>query len=479
MISQAIQPTSTFKAFGAVLLTALLLVAALPAKADSLPNLMGVIEQNKNSVVNISAEGSQNPGTGNDYSQFDMDKLPPALRDFFKNMPQPDRRGGGRGRLPQSSGSGFIISDDGYVVTNAHVIDSAANIVVTLKDRRELDAKVIGVDEASDIALLKIDAKGLPAVTMGDSSDLRVGQWVVAIGAPFGLEHSASQGIVSALARSLKQRNTTYVPFIQTDVAVNPGNSGGPLFDLNGNVVGVNSMIYSRSGGYQGISFSIPANTVKNVVNQLKEKGFVSRGKLGVHIQDVDQELADSFNLPGPTGALVANVEQGSAADKAGFQRGDVIITYGKTPIYTSSDLPPLVGNTEIGKEVSVTLIRAGAEKKLNVIVGKLDKKQGKIVAGGNRAKDTLGVVVGPLDAEQREAVKSDKGVVVNQVMGDSLADKAGIQVNDIILSFNNVEIGSGAELKKAMKDAPKGRSVPVLLIRDGGARYIPVHLPK
>ena len=479
MISQAIQPTTTFKAFSAVILTAFLLVAALPVKAKTLPNLMDVIEQNKDSVVNISAEGAEPTSTGNDFSQFDMDKLPPALKEFFKSMPKPDgRRQGPRG-APSSSGSGFIISDDGYVVTNAHVIDSAAKIVVTLKDRRELDAKVIGVDESSDIALLKIEAKGLPAVTIGDSSDLRVGQWVVAIGAPFGLEHSASQGIVSALARSLNQRNTTYVPFIQTDVAVNPGNSGGPLFDLNGNVVGVNSMIYSRSGGYQGISFSIPANTVKNVVAQLKEKGFVSRGKLGVHIQDVGQELADSFNLPSPTGALVANVEKGSAADKAGFQRGDVIITYGKTPVYTSSDLPPLVGNTEIGKQVSVTLIRAGVEKKLNVVVGKLDKKKGEIVAGGNRAKDSFGVVVGPLNDEQRESVRSDKGVVVNQVMGGSLADKAGIAINDIILSFNNKEIASASELKQALKDAPKGRSVPVLVIRAGSARYIPVHIPK
>lgn len=480
MISQAIQPTSTLKAFSAVLLTACLFIAALPAKADSLPlpNLMDVIEQNKNSVVNISAEGSASSMTGNDFSQFDMDKLPPALKEFFKNMPKPDSRAP-KGRTPSSSGSGFIISDDGYVVTNAHVIDAAVKIVVTLKDRRELDAKVIGVDVSSDIALLKIDAKGLPAVTMGDSSELRVGQWVVAIGAPFGLEHSASQGIVSALARSLNQRNTTYVPFIQTDVAVNPGNSGGPLFDLKGNVVGVNSMIYSRSGGYQGISFSIPADTVKNVVAQLKDKGFVSRGKLGVHIQDVDQELADSFNLPGPTGALVANVEKGSAADKAGFKRGDVIINYGKTPIYTSSDLPPLVGNTVIGKEVSVTLIRAGVEKKLNVVVGKLNKKKSEVVASGSRTKDTLGVVVGSLNDKQREAVRSDKGVIVNQVIAGGLAEKAGIQVNDIILSFNNKEVSSGDELKQAMKDAPKGRSVPVLLIRDGGARYIPIHLPK
>jgi len=484
MISQAIQPTTTFKAFGAVLLTAFLLVTALPAKADALPNLMSVIEQNKNSVVNISAEGSapQSSGSGGNYNQFDLDKLPPALKEFFKNMPKPDGRQGPNSRreAPQSSGSGFIVSDDGYIVTNAHVIDSAANIVVKLKDRRELDAKVIGVDESSDIALLKVEAKGLPAVTMGDSSELRVGQWVVAIGAPFGLDHSASQGIVSALARSLQQRNTTYVPFIQTDVAVNPGNSGGPLFDLNGNVVGVNSMIYSRSGGYQGISFSIPANTVKNVIAQLKEKGFVSRGKLGVHIQNVDQELADSFNLPGPTGALVSQIEKDSAADKAGFQRGDVIITYGKTPVYTSADLPPLVGNTEIGKKVSVTIIRAGKEKKLDVVVGKLDKsKKNELVAGGNRAKDTLGVVVGPLNDEQREAVRSKKGVVVNQVMGGSLAEKAGIEVNDIIISFNNKEIESGSELKQALKDSPKGRSVPVLVIRDGGARYIPVHIPK
>lgn len=485
MISQAIQPTTTFKALSAVLLTAFLLVAALPAKADALPNLMSVIDQNKDSVVNISAKGaapkSASPGNGLD--QFDLEKLPPALREFFKSMPAPDsrrQRPRGQREAPESSGSGFIISDDGYIVTNAHVIDSAAEIVVKLKDRRELDAKVIGIDESSDLALLKVEAKGLPAVTMGDSSELRVGQWVVAIGAPFGLDHSASQGIVSALARSLNRQSTTYVPFIQTDVAVNPGNSGGPLFDLKGNVVGVNSMIYSRSGGYQGISFSIPANTVKNVIAQLKEKGFVSRGKLGVVIQDVDPKLAESFNLPGPTGALVSRIEKDSAADKAGFERGDVIITYGKTPIYTSSDLPPLVGNTEIGKEMSITIIRAGKEKKLSVIVGKLDKKkQGPMVAGGNRAKDTFGVVVGALDDEQRKAARSDKGVVVNQVMGGSLAQKAGIEINDIIISFNNKEVSSGSDLKQAVKDSPKGRSVPVLVIRDGDARYIPVHIPE
>jgi len=478
MVSKAIQP-SFYKAFSTVLLTSMLLVTSMTAHADGLPNLMDVIEKNRNSVVNIATKSSNQSSLRNDSGQFDLDTLPPQLRDFFRSMPSPDFKRKLPERAFQSLGSGFIISPDGYVVTNAHVIDQADSVRVTLKDRRELDAKVIGVDEASDIALLKIEATGLPAVTFGDSSKLKVGQWVVAIGAPFGLEHSASQGIVSALSRSLNQANSTYIPFIQTDVAVNPGNSGGPLFDLDGNVVGVNSMIYSRSGGYQGISFSIPVNTVKNVTNQLKSKGFVSRGKLGVHIQDVSQELADSFNLPGPTGALVSTVEPGSAADKAGLQRGDVIITYNNVPVYTSSDLPPLVGNTEIGKHVPLTLIRKGDEKNVEVVVGMLDKKHGGTTTSSIRNKNSFGVVVGTLNAEQRKTIRSDKGVVVNQVMRDSLAEKAGIQVNDIILSFNNTEISSGNELKQALKSAPKGRSVPVLVIRNNSARYIPVHLPK
>lgn len=474
MVNQAIQPT-TYKVISAMLLTTLLFIASLPAKADGLPNLMGVIEKNRNSVVNIATKGSDAQNT----SQFDLEALPPQLREFFRSMPSPDSRGQRRNRDFQSLGSGFIISSDGYIVTNAHVIDQAEQVRVTLKDRRELNAKVIGVDEATDIALLKIEATGLPAVTLGDSSSLKVGQWVIAIGAPFGLEHSASQGIVSALSRSLNQASTTYIPFIQTDVAVNPGNSGGPLFDLQGNVVGVNSMIYSRSGGYQGISFSIPVNTVKNVTNQLKSKGFVSRGKLGVLIQDVDQDLADSFNLPGPTGALVSNVEPGSAADKAGLKRGDVIIGFNGVAVYRSGDLPPLVGNTEIGKRVPITLIRSGKEKVLNVVVGQLDKKQGGTVASNTRSKDTFGVVVGSLNDEQRKAIRSDKGVVVNQVMSNSLAEKAGIAVNDIIISFNNQEVSSASELKQAIKKAPKGRSVPVLVIRDNSARYIPVHVPE
>jgi len=482
MIRQAIQPT-TVKAFGTMLVTGLLMVASIPAVADGLPNLIDVIEKNRNSVVNIATKGGPSSPSFNGSGGLDLDALPPQLRDFFKSMPQPDSQGQGqqRPRPFESLGSGFITSEDGYVVTNAHVIDEAESIRVTLKDRRELDAKLIGVDEASDLALLKVEATGLPAVTIGDSSELKVGQWVVAIGAPFGLEHSASQGIVSALARSLNQKSTTYVPFIQTDVAVNPGNSGGPLFDLQGNVVGVNSMILSRSGGYQGISFSIPSNTVKNVINQLKTKGFVSRGKLGVHIQDVSQALADSFNLPSPTGALVSKIEPGSAAEKAGFKHGDVIITYEGTPVYTSSDLPPLVGNTEIGKVVSVTVIRAGSEKKLDVTVGNLNKDQKTTTATNDRSKGSLGVVVGVLSQEQREKISASYkgGVVVNQVMANSIAQEAGVEVNDIIVSFNKREIMSGDDLKQAMKDAPKGKSVPLLVLREDSARYITAFIPK
>ena len=480
MIREAIQPTT--KAFGTMLVTGLLMVASIPAMADGLPNLMDVIEKNRNSVVNIATKGSEpdSPSIGGTRG-LDLDALPPQLREFFKNMPQPDQGQQGRKHAFQSLGSGFITSEDGYVVTNAHVIDDAESIRVTLKDRRELDAKLIGVDEASDIALLKIDAKDLPAVTIGDSSELKVGQWVVAIGAPFGLEHSASQGIVSALARSLNQANTTYVPFIQTDVAVNPGNSGGPLFDLKGNVIGVNSMIYSRSGGYQGISFSIPSNTVKNVINQLKTKGFVSRGKLGVHIQDVSQDLADSFNLPSPTGALVSKIEPGSAAEKAGFKHGDVIITYDSTPVYTSSDLPPLVGNTEIGKVVSVTVIRAGSEEKLDVTVGTLQDSKTKTAAASTATKGALGVAVTVMSPEQREKISASYkgGVLVKQVMPNSIAQEAGIEVDDIIVSFNKREIMSGDDLKQAMKDAPKGKSVPLLVIRNDSARYITAFIPK
>jgi len=477
-VSQIIRP-ATIKAFSAMLLTGILLATSYAAKADGLPNLVDVIEKNRNSVVNIATKGSSDPTVNTGSNSLDLDSLPPQLREFFKGMPAPNAKP--KSQPFRSLGSGFIISSDGYVVTNAHVIDDAESIRVTLKDRRELDAKVIGVDENSDIALLKVEAKDLPVATFGDSSKLKVGQWVVAIGAPFGLEHSASQGIVSALARSLNDgvNNTTYVPFIQTDVAVNPGNSGGPLFDLDGNVVGVNSMIYSRSGGYMGISFSIPANTVKNVTTQLKEKGYVSRGKLGVLIQDVTQELADSFNLPGPTGALVARVEADSAADKAGLKTGDVIVSFNSVPVYTSSDLPPLVGNTEIGKHVPVTLIRAGKEVKVEVVVGQLKPTPDAKVAKAAAAKDGFGVAVGPLDEEQRKATRSDKGVVVNQVIGDSTAEKAGILVNDIIVSFNNKEVATPDELRQAIKDAPKGRSVPVLVIRDNSARYIPVHLPE
>ncbi|MCK5917430.1 MAG: Do family serine endopeptidase, partial [Cocleimonas sp.] len=361
------------------LLTALFMVSILAVistskvEAFELPDLTTLIESNRSAVVNIKVESNG----GSNYSA-ELEGLPDELQQFFKNIPHSKmpKRFGKKKHPSKGYGSGFIVSADGYVVTNAHVVEDADSIKVTLSDKRELEAKLIGKDKGSDIALLKIEAKGLPKLELGDSSTLKVGQWVYAIGAPFGLDYTATQGIVSALSRHLPDGN--YVPFIQTDVSINPGNSGGPLFDLNGKVVGVNSMIYSRSGGYMGVSFSVPVNLVKNVTDQLRTKGYVSRGKLGVHIQDLSQELATSFKLKSPEGALVAKVEPDSPAEKAGIITGDVIIGYGDESIRSAADLPPLVGDTLIGNEVAVKLIRNGVEKSIGVKVGQLDNKAEK-----------------------------------------------------------------------------------------------------
>ena len=294
--------------------------------AGSLPDLTTMIKTNRSAVVGISAK-FEKPKSSSYKGQSNPNQfkgLPPNMQELFKNFPQQPRGYGNRQK--EASGSGFIISSDGYVVTNAHVIDDSKNVTVTLEDKRELKATVVGVDKLSDIALLKIEAKDLPMVKLGDSDKLDVGQWVVAMGTPFGLDYTATQGIVSALSRSLPK--DTYVPFIQTDAAVNPGNSGGPLFDLDGQVVGVNSQIYSRSGGYMGVSFAIPSNIVKNVTDQLKANGSVSRGWLGVGIQGIDESLAESLGMSNSKGSLITSVQPDSPADKAGLQAGDVITQF-------------------------------------------------------------------------------------------------------------------------------------------------------
>ncbi len=478
MITQTVTSSITKKSLARIfmsLLFALAIISVSLSKAQALemPDLTTLIEKNRKAVVNIKVEISES----SDYSS-ELENLPKELQQFFKQMPHSKRPKGYRKKRPtdKAYGSGFIISSDGYVITNSHVIKDAESIKVTLSDKRELVAKLIGTDKDSDIALLKIDAKDLPALELGDSSTLKVGQWVYAIGAPFGLDYTATQGIVSALSRHLPDGN--YVPFIQTDVAVNPGNSGGPLFDLNGKVIGVNSMIYSRSGGFMGVSFSIPSNLVKNVTEQLKTKGYVSRGKLGVHIQDLSQELATSFQLKSPEGALVAKVEKYSAAEKSGILPGDVIVAYGNSPIRSASDLPPLVGDTLIGSEVSVKLIRNGKEKSIGIKVGELENKaklEKKEIAKVNNG-ESLGLLVSKLSEKQRtKAQLKGNGVYISKVIPNSIAEQAGFKAGDIVRSFNNQTINTPEDLKKAAKDMPKNKPVAVLIIRGTQTRFLAV----
>jgi serine protease Do len=451
----------------------LVTISMSKAVAFELPDLTTLIANNRSAVVNIKVETN-----AEDDMSSDFDHLPDELKEFFKKIPRSKipKRFGYKKHSSEGYGSGFIIAADGYIVTNAHVVDNADSIKITLSDKRELDAKLIGTDKGSDIALLKIEAKGLPSVILGDSSALKVGQWVYAIGAPFGLDYTATQGIVSALSRHLPDGN--YVPFIQTDVSINPGNSGGPLFDLTGKVVGVNSMIYSRSGGYMGVSFSVPVNLVKNVTDQLKAKGYVSRGKLGVHIQDLSQELATSFNLKSPEGALVAKVEPNSPAEKAGILIGDVIIGYGDAPIRSAADLPPLVGDTLIGNEVAVRLIRSGTEKSIGVKVGQLDnkaEKEKKEIARANNG-ESLGLLVAELTEKQRTDAKLERGgVYISRVILDSIAEQAGFKDGDIVKSFNNEAINSPDDLRKAAKEMPKGKPVAVLILRGQQTRFLAV----
>ena len=446
--------------------------------ADALPQLTQLIKNNRDAVVHISVEVDNQANQTAEPEMFafpDGQGLPKELEKFFRNMPRgmPQPRGDA-----QAMGSGFIISQDGYIVTNTHVIDNASKIKVTLNDKRELPAKVIGKDKHSDVALLKVEATGLPMVNLGDSDKLEVGQWVVAIGAPFGLDHSATQGIVSALSRSLP--DGTYVPFIQTDVAVNPGNSGGPLFDLNGNVVGVNSQIYSRSGGYMGISFAIPVNLVKNITEQLKTAGVVSRGWLGVQIQNLDQELANSFSMNKPQGALVASVLPASPADKAGVQAGDIIVGFNNTEVNSADHLPLLVGTTGIGSTVPLKVLRNGAEKMLNVTIEKLaDKDAGEaqeLAQNSTEGTGALGLAVAGLtDQERKDANIGTDGVVVREVRVDSPASRAGLQTGDVIISVNNTQIKSPDELKTVVDKAPTDKPLAMLIQRDNEKRFIAV----
>ena len=451
-------------------------LAAGPALARSLPDFTGLVERNRAAVVNISTTQRRTAPTRPPRMPrgFEMPDLPEnsPFREFF-------RRFFGEGEIEefdaQSLGSGFIISQDGYIISNNHVVRNADEVIVRLSDRREYEAKVVGTDESSDVALLKIDAEGLPVVRLGTDHELKVGEWVLAIGSPFGFDHSVTAGIVSAKGRSLPREN--YVPFIQTDVAINPGNSGGPLFNLKGEVVGVNSQIFSRTGGFMGLSFAIPIDVAMDVADQLRDKGRVSRGWLGVLIQDVTRELAESFDMVKPQGALVAKVLDGSPAERAGFEVGDILLSFDAHSIERSSDLPPIVGRTRVGREVAVEILRGGESMTLKVTTDELPPDDEIQVATARPPDDVeadrLGLAVRDLNDEERASWDiADHGVLVSRVM-DGPAKRAGIREGDVILMLNNEKIASSTDLKQRAAGLPEGKVVSVLVQRESSPIFL------
>lgn len=445
-------------------LFAVWMVAASVSRAE-LPDFTRLVQEVAPAVVKIQVSsqgrGMQHPGMP------PMEEIPEQFRRFFEMPDQP-------GRQQQGLGSGFIVESDGYIITNHHVVAGADKIEVRLNDRREFDAVLVGSDPSTDLALLKIDASRLPTVKMGNSDQLKVGEWVLAIGSPFGLDYSVSQGIVSAIGRSLpNERNENYVPFIQTDVAINPGNSGGPLFNLKGEVVGVNSQIYSRSGGYMGLSFAIPTSVAKPIVAQLKRDGSVVRGWLGVVIQEVDRELAKSFGLAKPEGALVAQIVPNGPAAQANLREGDIITAFNGTPILYSSDLPHLVGLIEPGKKGTLRFIRAGKSMTTDVVIGELPgarKSAARPQAAGAKAASTapLGMQTQALSQDQLGKMHIEYGVQVTAVAANSAAARSGIRAGDVITQLGFAEVGSPEVLADVVKQLPAGSVQPIRFVRQG-----------
>jgi serine protease Do len=447
--------------------------AAVATQGSGLPDFVPLVEKNADAVVNISIERSaKNESMPVPHGWQDLPDESP-LKDWMKHFfdsPQ------GHPRIDtepvHTLGSGFIISPDGYILTNAHVVDGAKEVTVKFNDRRELKAKVVGADELSDVALIKVGASGLPTAEIGDAKALKVGQWVVAIGSPFGFDHSASQGIVSALGRNLP--DDTYVPFIQTDVPINPGNSGGPLIDLSGKVVGVNAQIYSRSGGYMGVSFTIPIDIAMNVAGQLKASGHVTRGWLGVSIQNMNQDLASSFGLTTPQGALVAEVLPDSPAAKSGIRSGDVILSFAGKPVESSKDLPPLVALTQPGQPAQVEILRDGRKRELTVTIAKLAEDKASRVANAEPAPSRLNLGVENLSPAERAQLGVDRGVRVTEV-GPGSAESAGIEPGDIVLSLDNKDIKSVDQMKRLVNSLPNGKPVPLLVKRNDGLLFLAI----
>ena len=455
----------------------ILLCLSLPLSAIAqLPDFTELVEKQGPAVVNISTTqaSSRNPLA----QQFPNVPEDDPFFEFFRRF-MPNQPGGPREFQPQSLGSGFIITADGYVLTNAHVVQAADEITVRLTDKREFKAKVIGSDRRTDVALIKIEATGLPVVKFGDPARLKVGEWVVAIGSPFGFDNTVTAGIVSAKGRSLPQEN--FVPFIQTDVAVNPGNSGGPLFNMRGEVVGINSQIYSRTGGFMGLSFAIPIDVANDIAQQLRASGKITRGRIGVVIQPVTKELADGFGLPKPVGALVNSVEKGSPAEKAGIEAGDVILRFDGKPIAASDDLPRIVGGTRPGSKVTAQVWRNKASRDVQVVVAELpeEARAGRGGRGAPKppaaAPTVYGMSLADLTDVQRKELKVEHGVMVGEVQG--AAARAGMRKGDVILAVNNQDVKSVEQFNQMMGQFDKGRIVALLVRRGANSLYVPFRL--
>ena len=452
------------------------------AAAAELPDFTELVEKQGATVVNISTTQVIKGRRGGPQSPFEGDEaMQDLLRRFFPGQ-IPNLPGAPQEFKTRSLGSGFIISADGNILTNAHVVEGADEVLVKLTDKREFKAKVLGADKRTDVALIKIEASNLPVVKMGDSAKLKVGEWVVAIGSPFGFENTVTAGIVSAKGRSLAHEN--FVPFIQTDVAINPGNSGGPLFNLKGEVVGINSQIYSRSGGSMGLSFAIPIDLALDVQTQLKAKGKVSRGRLGIGIQEVSKELAETFNLGKAQGALVASVEKGAAADKAGIEVGDIILKFDGKAITESADLPRLVGATRPGSKVVIQVWRKGSSRDLTATVGEIpdDESATRLAGRGGKsaepqAPNRLGLVLAVPTAEQKKALGIPHGLIVEEVRngGTRTELRAGDIILALIVKGSQTELKSVAQFNDLLQGIDKGATITLLVKRGSAQTFITI----
>ena len=451
---------------------------AVAAPSISLPDFSVVAANNGPAVVNIDVRGSTKTsydGQGQGQGRAEAFGDDPFM-EFFRRFQGQQQRGGQREVPTHGMGSGFIINSDGIILTNAHVVRDAREVTVKLTDRREFRAKVLGSDPKTDVAVLKIDAKNLPVVPLAKADDLKVGEWVLAIGSPYGLDNTVTAGVVSAKGRSLP--DDQYVPFIQTDVAVNPGNSGGPLFNARGEVVGINSQIYSQTGGYQGLSFAIPIDVATKVANQIVATGKVEHAKLGVTVQEVGQEFADSFKLATPEGALVANVERGGPGEKAGLKAGDVVRSMNGRKVVSSGDLPAMVGLTLPGTKVKLEVWRQGKLIALEATLGNINDKAATVAVSGDRAEQAstklrLGLSLRTLDANERRDSGINSGLLIEDAGG--AAESAGVQAGDVLLSVNGYVVNSVDQVRQVVDKS--GKSVALLIQRGGDTIFIPVRL--